>query len=341
MTVNDIAHPEYLDISPTFIKRATSGEIEHTNFEKRYFHKDGHVVWGQVSSSLVRDAQGKPQYFISHVQDITQRKKAEEALKESQRFLSNIFSGIQDGLSILDTELNILRVNPAMEQWYSHAMPLVGKKCYEAYHGRGERCDVCPTYQTINTGKAAYEIVPKTGPGGKIVGWLDLYSFPLIDAVTEKMRGVIEYVRDISDRKRAEETLKTTNERLNYLLTSTSVAIYTSKASGDYGATSITENLKQITGYEPREFIKNSSFWIDHIHPEDKQRILNEVLRILEQGSHIYEYRFLCKDSTYRWIRDEMKLVRSEDGKPLEIVGYWIDIKIGRASGRERVFTVV
>ena len=208
MTVNDIAHPEDLNISPTFIKRATSGEIEHTNFEKRYFHKDGHIVWGAVSSSLVRDPQGAPQYFISHVQDITQRKKAEEALKEGERFLTNIFSSIQDGISILDTELNILRVNPAMEQWYSHAMPLIGKKCYEAYHGRTERCEVCPTYKTINTGKGAYEVVPKTGKGGKIVGWLDLFSFPLVDTSTGKMKGVIEYVRDITERKRAEEVLR-------------------------------------------------------------------------------------------------------------------------------------
>ena len=208
MTVNDIAHPEDLNISTTFIQRATSGEIEYTHFEKRYFHKDGHIVWGTVSSSLVRDPQGVPQYFISHVQDITQRKKAEEALKEGERFLTNIFSSIQDGISILDTELNILRVNPAIEQWYSHAMPLIGKKCYEAYHGRSERCEVCPTYQTINTGKGAYEVVPKTGKGGEIVGWLEVFSFPLIDTSTKKMNGVIEYVRDITERKRAEEALR-------------------------------------------------------------------------------------------------------------------------------------
>jgi PAS domain S-box-containing protein len=99
-----------------------------------------------------------------------------------------------------------------MERWYSHAMPLVGKKCYEAYHGCSQRCEVCPTYQTINTGKGAYEVVPKAGARGEIVGWLDLYSFPLIDKVTGKMRGVIEYVRDISDRKQTEEALRFSEE---------------------------------------------------------------------------------------------------------------------------------
>jgi two-component system cell cycle sensor histidine kinase/response regulator CckA len=217
MTVNDIAYPEDLNISPSFIQRATSGEIEYAHFEKRYFHKDGHIVWGQVSSSLVRDPQGVPQYFISHVQDITEHKRAEEALKEGERFLFDIFSSIQDGISILDKDMNIIRVNQAMERWYSHAMPLIGKKCYEAYHGRSERCEICPTYQTINTGKGAYEVVPKTGSDKKIVGWLDLYSFPLIDTVTGKMRGVIEYVRDISGQKQAEEELQRSEENTKRL----------------------------------------------------------------------------------------------------------------------------
>ena len=108
----------------------------------------------------------------------------EETLREAERFLDNVFASIQDGMSILDKDMNIIGVNQTMERWYSHATPLVGKKCYEAYHGRKERCDVCPTHQTILTGKGAYEVVPKVGPDGKTDGWLDLYSFPLIDTAT-------------------------------------------------------------------------------------------------------------------------------------------------------------
>jgi two-component system cell cycle sensor histidine kinase/response regulator CckA len=129
-----------------------------------------------------------------------------------------------------------------------------------------------------------------------------------------------------TNRKRVGEALQTTNERLNYLLTSTSAAIYTSKTSGDYGATSITENVKQMMGYEPREFIENSSFWIGHVHPEDRQRLLNELPRIFEQESYIYEYRFLHKDGNYRWVCDDMKLIKDEFGSPIEIIGYWTDI---------------
>ena len=92
MTVNDITHPEYVDISPKFIRRASSGEITHAEFEKQYFHKKGHLVWGQISSSVVRDVKGKTLYFISHVKDITELKKAEEERLTYQLQLQSLAS---------------------------------------------------------------------------------------------------------------------------------------------------------------------------------------------------------------------------------------------------------
>ena len=81
MTVNDIAHSEDIDKSPEFIQETLQGKIDRGAFEKRYFHKKGHVVTCQVSSSLVRDPEGTPLYFISHVHDITDRKRAEEEIR--------------------------------------------------------------------------------------------------------------------------------------------------------------------------------------------------------------------------------------------------------------------
>lgn len=146
--------------------------------------------------------------------EINERKKSEESLRQGERFLSSIFSSIQDGISILDKDNNIIRVNPTMEKWYAYSLPLVGKKCFQAYHCRNAPCEACPAVETLKTGKAAYETLPKRGPGGGIVGCLDIYSFPLFDKETGQMQGIIEYVRDVSDKKLVEDKLVILNKEM-------------------------------------------------------------------------------------------------------------------------------
>jgi len=176
--------------------------------------KSGEIILCEWNNSIRYDSTGRVVGAISLGLDITERKRAEDALREGERFLSNIFASIQDGIGILDKDFTIIRVNPTMEHWYSHALPLVGKKCHEAYHGRGEVCDVCPTRRTLETGQAQYDIVPKRGSDGAVEGWLDLYSFPMFDKETGQLNGVIEYVRDITERKNAEEALKQAKNQL-------------------------------------------------------------------------------------------------------------------------------
>ncbi len=146
--------------------------------------------------------------------EIRERQLAEEAVREGERFLANIFNSIQDGIIILDTDFNIIRVNPAMERWYAHALPLVGQKCYEAYHKRSEPCQVCPNRQTLESGEVASEVIPKIGAHGEVAGWLEVYSFPLVDTATGKMKGVIDFIRDITEQKQAEEALRQSEEQL-------------------------------------------------------------------------------------------------------------------------------
>lgn len=158
--------------------------------------------------------------------EIKERQQAEQLALEKELFLSNIFASIQDGISILDDNLNIIAVNPTMERWYAHNVPLKGKKCYFAYHGRHRPCKICPTQQTIKTGKPAMEVAPKTGPGGKVTGWLELFSFPLVDQRTKKISGVIEYVRDISERRLAEEAIHETEKQYRMMIDAMSDAIH-------------------------------------------------------------------------------------------------------------------
>lgn len=181
---------------------------------ERRIPTDKGVSYFELTSSPLKDSTGKITAGIKVVREITQRKHDEEELRESERFMDSIFASIQDGIGIIDKDMNIIRVNKTGESWYSHAMPLVGKKCYEAYHNRKEQCEFCPARKTLVTGNSAYKIVPKHGPGGKEVGWLEIYSYPLKDTTTGQMKGVIEYVRDITERKHIEEAIKIYNMEL-------------------------------------------------------------------------------------------------------------------------------
>jgi PAS domain S-box-containing protein len=113
MNINSIAYSGDLDLSPTFIKNAISGEANQANFDKRYIHKQGHVIWGHVSTSLVRDAQGEPLYFISHVQDVTAQRLAEAALRESEERYHTLFAHAADAIFLENEDDKILDVNPA------------------------------------------------------------------------------------------------------------------------------------------------------------------------------------------------------------------------------------
>jgi diguanylate cyclase (GGDEF)-like protein/PAS domain S-box-containing protein len=79
-TFQEVTHPDDLDADVALVGRLLSGEIERYRMEKRYLHPDGHVVWTELSVSLVRDDDGVPRHFVSHVQDITTLHEARELL---------------------------------------------------------------------------------------------------------------------------------------------------------------------------------------------------------------------------------------------------------------------
>ncbi|MFC1835342.1 PAS domain S-box protein, partial [Thermodesulfobacteriota bacterium] len=132
--------------------------------------------------------------------------------------------------------------------------------------------------------------------------------------------------RKNSRRKVAEEEVKTNSARLEYLLSHGPAVIYTCEPSGDYGATFISENIKAQMGYKPTDFMEDPTFWANHIHPEDRDRVFRGLNSLFEQDHHVHEYRFLHADGTYKWMRDELILCRDTKGNPQEILGYWSDI---------------
>ncbi|MFA6476081.1 MAG: PAS domain S-box protein [Candidatus Paceibacterota bacterium] len=104
---NKITHPDDVAKGIEATKKLLSGKVDHTYLEKRYLSKKGKIVWVFLSISLVRDKKGKPLYFVTHTEDITERREAEEALS----IKNYIFDNSLYANSIADTRANITDVN--------------------------------------------------------------------------------------------------------------------------------------------------------------------------------------------------------------------------------------
>lgn len=122
------------------------------------------------------------------------------------------------------------------------------------------------------------------------------------------------------------QELQQARDRFSLLIKSSPAVIYTARVSGDFGVTFMSENIVEMMGYTPEDFTDNPSFWIDHIHPDDRAVMLQDLGSILDEDKHHYEYRFQVKDGSYRWMHDALNVVRDKDHQPIELVGYWDDI---------------
>ena len=149
----------------------------------------------------------------------------------------------------------------------------------------------------------------------------------------DELQGFSKITRDFTERKRTTDeleqrtaTLVATQQRLDFLLKSTPVILYSAETHGDYAVTFSSENVSDQLGWQAREFIDNPDFWVSHLHPDDRNRALIELERLFKHDTCIFEYRFLHQNGTWHWIQNDCKLVRDADGQPQEIVGYWINI---------------
>jgi diguanylate cyclase (GGDEF)-like protein/PAS domain S-box-containing protein len=145
--------------------------------------------------------------FIVRMNNMLALSQSRTQIRERNDFLSDILNSIQDSITILDKDLNITAVNPQVERQVAGKGNLVGQKCYEIFHGRKEPCLQCPAVKTISTGEKSFDIVLVGGPG-ETESWFELYAFPLRNSSTGELLGAIEYRRDITRTKKAEERLE-------------------------------------------------------------------------------------------------------------------------------------
>lgn len=111
---HEITYPADTDVEREYISRILENQTSHYVYEKRYLHKNGNIIWVNVIVKLVNDINNKPQYFIAIIEDITQQKKAQTALIESEHKFRNIFNNSSDAIAIINLDAYFIEVNEAM-----------------------------------------------------------------------------------------------------------------------------------------------------------------------------------------------------------------------------------
>ncbi|MBV8651477.1 MAG: PAS domain-containing protein [Alphaproteobacteria bacterium] len=183
-----------------------------------------------------------------------------------------------------------------------------------------------PREYAATAARALYELLhlsPTDRDAGRVVGIIET-------AVRKAMRRGIERGRSI-ERRKPEEAKSSASVRLTQLLAAAPAVIYSFDARGPFAPSFVSQNIKDLLGYEPAEYLESSDFWRHCVHPDDLAAVEAEFLQLFETGRHTVEYRFLKKNGSYCWVSDEWCLVRDEQGQPVEVVGSWSDITARKA----------
>jgi PAS domain S-box-containing protein len=131
-------------------------------------------------------------------------------------------------------------------------------------------------------------------------------------------------VRNVSLERTRARSLQEERERLAAVLATTSAIIYTARLP-DFSIEYVSESATAVLGF-PIEAFKRPGFWESAVHPEDLSRVQSGLSGLFASGRHIHEYRHRHADGSYRWLRDEVRLVPGEDGRPARAVGASFDI---------------
>ncbi|GAG93728.1 unnamed protein product, partial [marine sediment metagenome] len=158
-------------------------------------------------------------YVIVKKQVILDRtiKECEERYSRLITGAYDLFSGIQDGIVVLDNDFNIIHVNPTIEKWYSHKKQIIGKKCYELYENREKICVNCPNLSLIEDGLIKSKIHAKYDKNNNENSWLKIFSFPLFNQDTSSIVGIINYCKNITEKIKAEQIILEENKKLQEL----------------------------------------------------------------------------------------------------------------------------
>ncbi len=239
-----------------------------------------------------------PDLVMAHVEDITERKRAEEAIKESHTLLRSIIDEAPDPIFLKDTNCRILLANSATAEALGCSVEkILGKDNTDLMPPETARRTMEVDRRVMETGES------QTGEEIMTVRGVDrTYSFnkaPYRDHRGEVV-GVIGIGRDITERKQAEAALRQTKERFHSLVqySSNITTILAADGTGRYQSPAI----EWILGYEPEELIGKNVF--DFVHPEERDHVLDKFTHLLNnpETHPLVQFRFRHKDGSWRYL---------------------------------------
>jgi PAS domain S-box-containing protein len=294
--------------------RTWEGELQYRNL------KTGEITDVHAITFVVQDPlTSEPLYLANVSRDITERKQAAEALRQSEQEKALILGSLSELITYLDKSLKIVWANKAAGDSVGRSPEeLVGGYCYEIWHGRQEACRDCPVVKSIESGQLQEGEI--TTPDGRV--WY-MRGCPVINEQGDVV-GAVETTLEITQRKRAEEALQTSEQKHKTLVKNIPGMVY--RAHPDWSA-EIISGSKEICGYTPDELNSRQEHWLGIIHSDDKEEVFEEGARLTkEQTSIVQVYRIIAKSGEERWVEDHKTSLFNQDGQFLGIDGIVFNI---------------
>ena len=276
--LKDITHPESEEENQRKQSQLVTGNIDHYRMEKRFVHKNGGKIHGIVNANLVRDTEGKPLYCLGSVLDITNRKRAEEALRQSEerlRIAGELSYDLIYEWIVADDKLEWFG-NIDEKLGYDHnEIPKTIKGWLKLIHPEDSvRLKDAVELHSTSTAPIDYDYRVQHKDGSWKV-WSDK-GLPMLNKVGQPYKW-IGVCTDITESRETAEALRESEERLQSIVNNAVIGIYQVTHEGNF--LMVNHRFAQMFGFiSPEEFIdsvKNINQL--YVHPEDRPSVLENI----------------------------------------------------------------